>query len=219
MGGDRDGNPFVTYLVTAHVVYLARWMAADLYLKEIDSLHFEVGDAYMAMKNITLPIRYLRCCEVLASPQLSMCQCSAEAWNLATSITRKNEAKAAAAEAVTSGGNSRSNSIRGSSGGGNPTPTGGAGSMNAGGLSGVLGSDAGMKRVSSNASLPPSGLRSSSSGSQLFSRGSVPGVSVSPTVKGSPLGSGPFHDVSQKSFVGQTAPPPSSKLHFISDSE
>ena len=45
MGGDRDGNPFVTSLVTAHVVYLARWMAADLYLKEIDSLHFEVGEA------------------------------------------------------------------------------------------------------------------------------------------------------------------------------
>jgi phosphoenolpyruvate carboxylase len=42
MGGDRDGNPNVTSLVTAHVVYLARWMAADLYLKEIDALHFEV---------------------------------------------------------------------------------------------------------------------------------------------------------------------------------
>ena len=43
MGGDRDGNPSVTSLVTAHVVYLARWMAADLYLKEVDALHFEVS--------------------------------------------------------------------------------------------------------------------------------------------------------------------------------
>ena len=43
MGGDRDGNPAVTSLVTSHVVYLARWMAADMYLREIDALHFEVG--------------------------------------------------------------------------------------------------------------------------------------------------------------------------------
>jgi phosphoenolpyruvate carboxylase len=43
MGGDRDGNPNVTSDVTAHVVYLARWMAADLYYKEVDALHFEVG--------------------------------------------------------------------------------------------------------------------------------------------------------------------------------
>ena len=44
MGGDRDGNPAVTSLVTSHVVYLARWMAADMYLREIDALHFEVRE-------------------------------------------------------------------------------------------------------------------------------------------------------------------------------
>ncbi len=45
MGGDRDGNPNVTAKVTAHVVALSRWMAADLYLKEVEILRFEVGGA------------------------------------------------------------------------------------------------------------------------------------------------------------------------------
>eukprot|EP00245_Coleochaete_scutata_P002535 TRINITY_DN13429_c0_g1_i2.p1 TRINITY_DN13429_c0_g1~~TRINITY_DN13429_c0_g1_i2.p1 ORF type:complete len:1088 (+),score=218.89 TRINITY_DN13429_c0_g1_i2:195-3458(+) len=43
MGGDRDGNPNVTAKVTRDVSYLARWIAADLYLREIDSLRFELS--------------------------------------------------------------------------------------------------------------------------------------------------------------------------------
>jgi len=38
MGGDRDGNPNVTAEVTDEVVRLARWMAADLYLRDIEDL-------------------------------------------------------------------------------------------------------------------------------------------------------------------------------------
>jgi phosphoenolpyruvate carboxylase len=38
MGGDRDGNPNVTANVTGEVLYLARWMAADLYLGDLGSL-------------------------------------------------------------------------------------------------------------------------------------------------------------------------------------
>lgn len=38
MGGDRDGNPNVTATVTREVLLLARWMAADLYLRDVDSL-------------------------------------------------------------------------------------------------------------------------------------------------------------------------------------
>jgi len=38
MGGDRDGNPNVTAAVTEEVNRLARWMAADLYLRDIDEL-------------------------------------------------------------------------------------------------------------------------------------------------------------------------------------
>jgi phosphoenolpyruvate carboxylase len=43
MGGDRDGNPNVTASVTFHVACLAKWMAVDLYLREIDALRFELS--------------------------------------------------------------------------------------------------------------------------------------------------------------------------------
>jgi len=68
MGGDRDGNPHVTSKVTAHVVYLARWMAADMYLREVDALRFE----------------------------LSMSQCTTEVWKLAKRIIRYNNERLAA---------------------------------------------------------------------------------------------------------------------------
>ncbi|MCU1719638.1 phosphoenolpyruvate carboxylase [Pseudomonas sp. 5P_3.1_Bac2] len=38
MGGDRDGNPNVTAVITREVLLLARWMAADLYLRDIEAL-------------------------------------------------------------------------------------------------------------------------------------------------------------------------------------
>ncbi|ASK34735.1 phosphoenolpyruvate carboxylase [Alcanivorax sp. N3-2A] len=38
MGGDRDGNPNVTASVTREVLLLARWMAADLYLRDVENL-------------------------------------------------------------------------------------------------------------------------------------------------------------------------------------
>lgn len=43
MGGDRDGNPFVTPEVTRQACWLARWMAADLYLREIEELRGELS--------------------------------------------------------------------------------------------------------------------------------------------------------------------------------
>jgi Phosphoenolpyruvate carboxylase (EC 4.1.1.31) len=41
MGGDRDGNPNVTHTVTEEVTLLARWMAADLYIKDLNLLRSE----------------------------------------------------------------------------------------------------------------------------------------------------------------------------------
>lgn len=43
MGGDRDGNPFVTSDVTREVLLLSRWKAADLYLKDIQELVNELS--------------------------------------------------------------------------------------------------------------------------------------------------------------------------------
>lgn len=43
MGGDRDGNPNVTHDVTRQVFLLGRWMAADLYLRDIQSLRAELS--------------------------------------------------------------------------------------------------------------------------------------------------------------------------------
>ncbi|KAL0814473.1 hypothetical protein Bca101_070916 [Brassica carinata] len=43
MGGDRDGNPNVTAKVTKEVSLMSRWMAIDLYIREIDSLRFELS--------------------------------------------------------------------------------------------------------------------------------------------------------------------------------
>jgi phosphoenolpyruvate carboxylase len=43
MGGDRDGNPNVTAQVTRRAVWLAQWMAAVLFEREIDKLRFELS--------------------------------------------------------------------------------------------------------------------------------------------------------------------------------
>ncbi len=43
MGGDRDGNPFVTAEVTERVLLLSRWTAADLYLHDLAPLISELS--------------------------------------------------------------------------------------------------------------------------------------------------------------------------------
>ena len=43
MGGDRDGNPFVTAKVTRQVLLLSRWKAADLFIADLDLLSTELS--------------------------------------------------------------------------------------------------------------------------------------------------------------------------------
>jgi phosphoenolpyruvate carboxylase len=45
IGGDRDGNPNVTAEVTRKACLLSRWMAADLYLRDIEELRLELSVA------------------------------------------------------------------------------------------------------------------------------------------------------------------------------
>ena len=43
MGGDRDGNPNVTPEITIRACQMARWMAADLYHREVEALRTELS--------------------------------------------------------------------------------------------------------------------------------------------------------------------------------
>ncbi|NNM50919.1 MAG: phosphoenolpyruvate carboxylase, partial [Pseudomonadales bacterium] len=43
MGGDRDGNPNVTADVTERVLLLARWMAVDLFLRDVEVLRTDLS--------------------------------------------------------------------------------------------------------------------------------------------------------------------------------
>lgn len=43
MGGDRDGNPFVTAKITQEVLLSSRWVAVSLYLKDISQLTDELS--------------------------------------------------------------------------------------------------------------------------------------------------------------------------------
>ena len=43
IGGDRDGNPFVTPDVTRRACLMARWTALSLYAREIEQLRFELS--------------------------------------------------------------------------------------------------------------------------------------------------------------------------------
>src|SRR5204863_7077131 len=45
IGGDRDGNPSITAEITRQTTCLARWMAADLYLRDIVALRSELSIA------------------------------------------------------------------------------------------------------------------------------------------------------------------------------
>ncbi len=55
MGGDRDGNPNVTHKITREVLLLGRWMAAELYSRDVYSLG---GDLSMSEANEELLALY-----------------------------------------------------------------------------------------------------------------------------------------------------------------
>ncbi len=64
MGGDRDGNPNVTHKVTREVLLLGRWMAAELYARDLLSLGgdlsmHEASDELRAICDSTTPYRDL----------------------------------------------------------------------------------------------------------------------------------------------------------------
>ncbi|MFT5587076.1 MAG: phosphoenolpyruvate carboxylase [Cognaticolwellia sp.] len=63
MGGDRDGNPNVTAGVTAHVAWMARWMAADLLLAETIDLR-----ARLSLNRCTVDFQRVADAVVAAAP-------------------------------------------------------------------------------------------------------------------------------------------------------
>lgn len=67
IGGDRDGNPNVTARTTHDVSLLARWMASDLFLREMEVLRFEVRIAcydalYLTKVYVAIPIYCVQNC-------------------------------------------------------------------------------------------------------------------------------------------------------------
>lgn len=58
MGGDRDGNPNVTHKVTREVLLMGRWMAAELYARDVQELS---SDLSMIEANDELTQRYPNC--------------------------------------------------------------------------------------------------------------------------------------------------------------
>ena len=83
MGGDRDGNPNVTAKVTNDVACLARWMAADLYLREIDMLRFELSMGH-ANEQVGLVVPPMPCTD--AQHVVSQCPCTDGSY-LCTTLT------------------------------------------------------------------------------------------------------------------------------------
>ena len=71
IGGDRDGNPNVTPEVTRQACLLARWMAADLYFREVDALRAELSMTAVqrraAGRSASRTSRIARCCATSAS--------------------------------------------------------------------------------------------------------------------------------------------------------
>jgi phosphoenolpyruvate carboxylase len=65
MGGDRDGNPSVTAEITEQVCLMSRWVAADLYFREVNTLCAQLSmcDANEELKNASNnsaePYRYV----------------------------------------------------------------------------------------------------------------------------------------------------------------
>jgi phosphoenolpyruvate carboxylase len=65
MGGDRDGNPNVTAQITRRVLLMSRWMAADLYIRDLNALIGELSmwrcnDLLRAVSgDVKEPYRYL----------------------------------------------------------------------------------------------------------------------------------------------------------------
>ncbi len=43
IGGDRDGNPNVTAVITRRVLLLAQWQACDLFIRDVSALHEELS--------------------------------------------------------------------------------------------------------------------------------------------------------------------------------
>jgi phosphoenolpyruvate carboxylase len=83
MGGDRDGNPNVTANVTREVCLLSRWMAADLYYREIDKLvqRYSMEDCNEELRALTGDVRepyraYLR--TVRSKIRLTKAWCEAQ---------------------------------------------------------------------------------------------------------------------------------------------
>lgn len=67
MGGDRDGNPFVTPETTRDVVITARLSAINLYFTDIEQLMFELSN-WRCSKEMKVLLSFEHCAGILMLP-------------------------------------------------------------------------------------------------------------------------------------------------------
>lgn len=72
MGGDRDGNPFVTPETTREVVITARLSAVNLFFQQMENLMFDLStwrcNAELQVLSLALPFLCYPCCSVTVPP-------------------------------------------------------------------------------------------------------------------------------------------------------
>lgn len=89
MGGDRDGNPNVTWEVTKKVVTLLRWRVVELYYREVDELLYELSMDGEVNEEMRAEVEAVSSMWTASAPGSKVCKPDARSgvhWNFHTGV-------------------------------------------------------------------------------------------------------------------------------------
>jgi len=89
MGGDRDGNPNVTWEVTKKVVTLLRWRIVELYYREVDELLYELSMQGETNDEMRAEVEAVSSMWASSAPGSKVCRPDARSgvhWNFHTGV-------------------------------------------------------------------------------------------------------------------------------------